>query len=97
MLKTTLIAGTVAGALAFAGAAQAETTDGLQRTVAPQTQGTNAYLHLVSNNQYQYHRCAKFALAVYNLCLDQANGESAKVRRCRAEYQRGVVSCQNLL
>ena len=43
----------------------------------------------------QYHECAGFALRVYNAALEQAGGNSAKVRAARSHYQGNLSRCRN--
>lgn len=42
----------------------------------------------------QYHECAGFALRVYNAALEQAGGNSAKVRAARNHYQGNLGRCR---
>ena len=52
---------------------------------------------LVHNvNEYQYKKCGRFVIAVYNQCLRGAGSDSNRIRRCRSEYQRGVQVCHGL-
>ena len=43
----------------------------------------------------QYHECAGFALRVYNAALEQAGGNSAKVRAARSHYHGNLGRCRN--
>ena len=50
-----------------------------------------------ARKQREYQRCATFSVRVYSACLQQAGGNSNSVRSCRANYQRAVQGCQNIL
>jgi hypothetical protein len=89
MFRKALIATTLAIATLSAGSAIAGETG----TVA--TDGYKSNFHLAANRN-EYHRCAKFSIAVYNACLEQAGGNSNKVRSCRSHYQGNLQRCQAL-
>ena len=50
-----------------------------------------------AQNRTAYHRCARFALRVYQGGLSQAGNNSAKIRAARRHYQANLARCRALL
>lgn len=47
-----------------------------------------------TQNVAQYHKCAKFALRVFQGGLSQAGNNSAKIRAARTHYQSNLGRCR---
>ena len=50
-----------------------------------------------AQNQAKYHKCARFALRVYQGGLSQAGDNSAKIRAARSHYSANMARCRALL
>lgn len=50
-----------------------------------------------AQNQAEYHRCARFALSVYQGGLSQAGNNSSKIRAARSHYHANLARCRALL
>ena len=51
---------------------------------------------IIRVNEYEYRRCGRLAIAVYNNCLRGAGSNSQRIRQCRSTYQRQVQICHGL-
>ena len=47
-------------------------------------------------NEYEYRRCGRLAIAVFNLCRDRAGSNGQKINRCQRTYQQQVQVCHRL-
>ena len=94
MIRTTLIAATIATAALFSGAANAASMSPASQAVTDAPAYTK-YLHRVAKRS-DYERCARFSLSVLNACIEQAKGDPQRQRSCRQHYQGNIVRCQGL-
>lgn len=89
MFRKTLIAAAIATAALTSGSAYA--ADNAVATSGDYKQ----YIQKIANRS-DYERCNRFSIRVFNACLEQAGGNSQKIRSCRSHYQNNVVRCQGL-
>ncbi len=95
MTKTTLKT-LIAGIALLTGASVANAADFTPASAQPAVANGDFSSLVLRVNQYEYKRCGKLAIAVYNNCLSSAGSNSQRIRQCRSTYQRQVQICQGL-
>ena len=94
-LKTLLAALALSAGATFATAADMSTPSA--SSLFKPAVSSSDFSGLVHNvNEYQYKKCGRFVIAVYNQCLQSAGSDGRRINRCQREYRRGVQVCHGL-
>ncbi|MEM7426603.1 MAG: hypothetical protein AAF441_10935 [Pseudomonadota bacterium] len=86
----------IAGIALLTGASVANASDFNAASAQPALANGDFGSMVIRVNEYEYRRCGRLAIAVYNNCLRSAGSNSQRIRQCRSTYQRQVQICHGL-